>query len=61
MKTRENLPRLFILTALCLAIGLVYMGRLLYLQVSGQDYYRMSQRAVRPLRWVQASSLVGRW
>ncbi len=46
MKTRENLPRLFILTVLCIALGLVYMGRLLYLQVSGQDYYSMSQRAV---------------
>ena len=46
MRNRENIPRLIILAVLCVAIGMIYMGRLLYLQVSGQDYYSMSQRAV---------------
>ena len=46
MNKREHIPRLAVLAAVCLIMAAVYMGRLLYLQVSGQDYYSMSQRTV---------------
>ena len=46
MNKRDHLPRLFALAAACLLLCAVYVGRLLYLQVSGQDYYSMSQRTV---------------
>ena len=46
MNKKDHLPRLLVLTVVCLLIAAVYTGRLLYLQVSGQDYYSMSERAV---------------
>ena len=46
MNKRDHLPRLAVLAVVCLLLAAVYMGRLLYLQVSGQDYYSMSQRTV---------------
>ncbi len=42
MRKRDNLLRLWAIGILYVAIALVYVGRLLYLQVSGQDYYSMS-------------------
>ncbi len=42
MRKRDNLLRLWAIAVLYVAIALVYVGRLLYLQVSGQDYYSMS-------------------
>ena len=46
MNKKDHLPRLLVLTVVCLLMAAVYTGRLLYLQVSGQDYYSMSERAV---------------
>ena len=46
MIKRTHTPRLIALAAVCIAVAFIYTGRLLYLQVSGQDYYSMSTRAV---------------
>ena len=42
MKKRDNIIRIWTIAVLYIAISLIYVGRLLYLQVSGQDYYSMS-------------------
>ena len=42
MRKRDNIIRIWAIAVLYIAIALVYVGRLLYLQVSGQDYYSMS-------------------
>ena len=42
MKKRDNIIRIWAIAVLYIVIALVYVGRLLYLQVSGQDYYSMS-------------------
>lgn len=42
MRKRDNILRLWAIGILYVAIALAYVGRLLYLQVSGQDYYSMS-------------------
>ena len=42
MRKTNNLTRLLIIGAFYIIVVLVYVGRLLYLQVSGQDYYSMS-------------------
>ena len=42
MKSKENLTRLAAMAVIYIAIAIVFIGRLLYLQVSGQDYYTMS-------------------
>ncbi len=42
MKKRDNIIRIGAIAVLYIAISLLYVGRLLYLQVSGQDYYSMS-------------------
>ncbi len=42
MKKRDNIIRIWAIAVLYIAISLIYVGRLLYLQVSGQDYYSMS-------------------
>ena len=42
MKNKENLTRLIVMAAIYITIAVIYIGRLLYLQVSGQDYYTMS-------------------
>lgn len=39
MKKRQNLIRYFTVGILFCAVCLVYLGRLVYLQVAGQDYY----------------------
>ena len=46
MNNHDHFPRLLTLAVICLLMASVYTGRLLYLQVSGQDYYSMSQRTV---------------
>ncbi|MBQ4350200.1 MAG: hypothetical protein II768_03000 [Clostridia bacterium] len=46
MQKRNQIPRLLVLSLICVAIALGYTGRLLYLQVSGQDYYSMSSQTV---------------
>ena len=46
MSKRNQIPRLLVLSLICVAIALGYTGRLLYLQVSGQDYYSMSTQTV---------------
>ncbi|MBQ8641306.1 MAG: hypothetical protein IJ480_03740 [Clostridia bacterium] len=43
MKKRENLLRFMVVGVLFCAVCMVYVGRLIYLQVAGQDYYTMSQ------------------
>ena len=42
MKKRDNIIRIWAIAVLYIVIALLYVGRLLYLQVSGQDYYSMS-------------------
>ncbi len=42
MNKQNNIPRLISIAVFYIVIVLVYIGRLLYLQVSGQDYYSMS-------------------
>ena len=42
MKKRENLLRFVAVGVLFCAVCVIYIGRLIYLQVAGQDYYTMS-------------------
>ena len=42
MRKKDNIIRIWAIAVLYIAIALIYVGRLLYLQVSGQDYYSMS-------------------
>ncbi|MGN1345896.1 MAG: penicillin-binding transpeptidase domain-containing protein [Eubacteriales bacterium] len=42
MRKKDNILRIWAIAVLYAAVALVYIGRLLYLQVSGQDYYSMS-------------------
>ena len=46
MKHADNYIRYIIIAAFFLVVVFLYTGRLLYLQVSGQDYYTMSSPAV---------------
>ena len=46
MKKGDSYVRYIAIAAAFLAVVLIYTGRLLYLQVSGQDYYTMSSPAV---------------
>lgn len=46
LKTPKNRMRLLVMGAIYLTVSLIYIARLLYLQVSGQDYYSMSTPAV---------------
>lgn len=46
MKKKEHLIRYFALGVLFCAFCVLYTGRLLYLQVAGQDYYTMATPAV---------------
>ncbi len=43
MKKRENQLRFLAVGVLFCAVCMVYVGRLIYLQVAGQDYYTMAQ------------------
>lgn len=52
MKKQDNITRLIAIGALYIIIAMVYVGRLLYLQVSGQDYYTMSTPTVTYTRTV---------
>ena len=52
MRKRENLPRLIAIGVMYVVVAFVFLGRLLYLQVSGQDYYSMSTPAVYYTRTV---------
>lgn len=52
MKKADSYIRLLAIGALFLVIVFIYTGRLLYLQVSGQDYYTMSTPAVYHTRTV---------
>lgn len=52
MKKRDNLTRLAAVYVIYVLIFAVYLGRLLYLQVSGQDYYTMSSPTVYSTRYV---------
>jgi len=59
MKKRDNLVRLISIGAIFIMVALVYIGRLLYLQVSGQDYYTMSTPAVTYKRTVTVQAQRG--
>lgn len=52
MKKRDNLTRLAAICVIYILIIAVYLGRLLYLQVSGQDYYTMSTPTTYYTRYV---------
>ncbi len=52
MRKRDNVVRLIAIAALFVTVAIVYVGRLLFLQVSGQDYYSMSTPAVTYTRTV---------
>lgn len=52
MKKSNNFVRLAAMGVLFLVVILIYTGRLLYLQVSGQDYYTMSVASVERTRTV---------
>ena len=52
MKKTDNIIRIISIAAMFLLIVFVYTGRLLYLQVSGQDYYTMSTPAIYRTRTV---------
>ncbi|MBQ4354006.1 MAG: hypothetical protein IJC71_03840 [Clostridia bacterium] len=59
MKKQDNLTRLAVIAAAYLVIALVFVVRLLYLQVSGQDYYTMSQPPVTYTRTVKIQAQRG--
>lgn len=52
MKKNDNYIRLVAIAVFFLATVFIYSGRLLYLQVSGQDYYTMSSPSVTRTRSV---------
>ncbi len=56
---KNNLSRIVAIGAFYLLIMLVYVGRLLYLQVSGQDYYSMSTPAKTYTRQVTVQAQRG--
>ncbi len=59
MGKQNNRTRLLIIAALFVIIALGYTGRLLYLQVSGQDYYTMSQPVATYTRTVPIQAMRG--
>ena len=59
MKKRENLLRFMAVGVLFCAICMVYVGRLIYLQVAGQDYYTMSQPTTYVTRKVPIQAIRG--
>lgn len=59
MKKHDNPARLTAVGVLYILIALVYIGRLLYLQVSGQDYYTMSTPTVTYTRTVKIQAQRG--
>lgn len=52
MKKRDNWTRLLAIGIMFIAVAVLYIGRLLFLQVSGQDYYSMSTPVVTYTRTV---------
>ena len=56
---KNNLSRIIAIGVFYLIIVLVYVGRLLYLQVSGQDYYTMSTPAKTYTRYVTVQAQRG--
>ncbi len=52
MKRTSLISRIAILAVIYIAITIVFIGRLLYLQVSGQDYYTMSTPSRTYTRYV---------
>ncbi|MBQ3590990.1 MAG: hypothetical protein II979_03545 [Clostridia bacterium] len=59
MKKRNNLLRYVAVGILFCVVCVVYVGRLIYLQVAGQDYYTMSQPIVRVTRTVPIQAIRG--
>ena len=59
MKKRDNLLRYVAVGILFCVVCVVYVGRLIYLQVAGQDYYTMSQPIVRVTRTVPIQAIRG--
>jgi len=55
----NNLWRLFAIGAMVCVVAVVYIGRLLFLQVSGQDYYSMSTPTVLKTRKVTVQAQRG--
>ena len=55
----NNLWRLFAVGAMVCVVAVVYIGRLLFLQVSGQDYYSMSTPTVYNTRKVTVQAQRG--
>lgn len=51
MKKQENTGRLIGIAVIYIVIAVVFIGRLLYLQVSGQDYYTMSRQTGYVVRY----------
>ena len=51
MKKQENTGRLIGIAVIYMLIAVVFIGRLLYLQVSGQDYYTMSRQTGYVVRY----------
>ncbi|MBR3998429.1 MAG: hypothetical protein IKI93_08820, partial [Clostridia bacterium] len=59
MKKQDNIGRLFAIGVIYLLIAAVYIVRLLYLQVSGQDYYTMSTPPAEYTRTVKIQAQRG--
>ena len=55
----NNLWRLFAIGAMVCVVAVIYIGRLLFLQVSGQDYYSMSTPTVYKTRKVTVQAQRG--
>ncbi|MBR4961390.1 MAG: hypothetical protein IKY52_10870 [Clostridia bacterium] len=59
MKKRENLVRFMAVGVFFCAVCLLFVGRLIYLQVAGQDYYTMSQPKTYVTRRVPIQAVRG--
>ncbi len=59
MKKRDNLLRYVAVGILFCVVCVVYVGRLIYLQVAGQDYYTMTQPVVHVTRTVPIQAIRG--
>ena len=59
MKKREHLGRYIALAGIFLLVCLIYIGRLVNLQIAGQDYYTMTSGGKTSTRTVTIQALRG--
>lgn len=59
MNSRKNLGRIIAIATFYIIISCVFVGRLLYLQVAGRDYYKLSEKQTYKTRTVDVMAQRG--